>query len=461
MSRTTLVLGEDTYQQLLTLAASPEEQAMVLIVGRSDDGDMRLLVRDMVVIGDDAIPVRTATELEIRSDGYMPALRRAADMGAGAIFVHTHPDLDPRPSRRDEVVDKLLEPTFRNRTGAPLYGSIVATVADGSLAFTGRWRSGRRWRAIERMWLIGDRLRLLSAADASAPAPPPAIFDRQVQALGPMFQRLLGQLTIAVVGTGGTGSATAEQLVRMGVGRLLLIDDDVVSDTNLTRIHEVTRADVGKPKVDALARRLRSIGTGTEVVPLRGRITELSVARRLRSCDLVFGCTDDERGRAVLTRFAYRYLTPVIDCAVKIGAIDGAINEVIARVTIMLPGHPCLWCRGRIDPERMRQEALADEERAALEAEGYVEGLADADPSVMTFTTLAASLAVSEMTERIVGYAQPPEPPTELLLLMHDRRILRSRVEPDPGSRHVCVRADQWGMGDVDGDTFLGITWAS
>lgn len=164
---------------------------------------------------------------------------------------------------------------------------------------------------------------------------------------------------------------------------------------------------------------------------------------------------------ASLMRFAYRYLTPVIDCAVKIGAIDGAINEVIARVTIMLPGHPCLLCRGRIDPERMRREALADEERAALEAEGYVEGLADADPSVMTFTTLAASLAVSEMTERVVGYAQPPEPPTELLLLMHDRRISRSRIEADSGSRHVCVRSDQWGIGDVDNDTFLGTTWTS
>lgn len=461
MSRTTLVLGEDTYQQLLTLAASPQEQALVLIVGRSDDGDTRLLVRDLVGIEDAAVAVRTSTELEIRSDGYMPALRLAADMGAGALFVHTHPNSDPRRSRRDEVVDKLLEPTFINRTGVSLYGSVVAAVADGSLAFTGRWRSRRRWRAIDRMWIIGDRLRLLSAADASAPAPPPAIFDRQVRAFGPMFQRLLGQLSIAVVGTGGTGSATAEQLARMGVGRLLLIDDDVVSDTNLTRIHEVTRSDVGKPKVEALARRLRSIGTGTEVVPLRGRVTELSVARRLRSCDLVFGCTDDELGRAVLVRLAYRYLAPVIDCAVKIGATDGAITEVIARVTIMLPGHPCLLCRGRIDSERMRLEGLGADERAALEAERYVEGLPDTDPSVMTFTTLAASLAVSEMTERIVGYAQPPEPPTELLALMHDRRILRSRVAPDAGSRHVCVRPDRWGMGDVDDDTFLGTTWAS
>lgn len=59
-------------------------------------------------------------------------------------------------------------------------------------------------------------------------------------------QRSLGALRSGVVGAGGTGSAVTEQLARHGVGDLVMLDDDVVvDDTNLTRIHGSTAADLG------------------------------------------------------------------------------------------------------------------------------------------------------------------------------------------------------------------------
>ena len=455
MSRTTLVMLDGTYDLLLDLASSDVEQAAVLVVGRATSRNPRLLVRELHVVPTGAMDLQTSTDLRIRSEGYVPVLARAAALGAGAIFVHTHPRASPDPSARDADVDRLLEPVFTGRTGVPLYGSLVLTINGGALTFTGRHRTGGRWQSINRVWVVGDRFRLVPAADALDPGPPQVHFDRQVLAFGSDFQRLFRQLTIGVVGAGGTGSPTAEQLTRLGVGRLILFDDDVITHTNLTRIHEVTARDVGRHKVEALARRLTSVGTGTRIVPIVGRITSVEVAKRLRECDVVFGCTDKELGRGVLLRFAYRYLVPVIDCAFIIDNLDGKVRDLIGRVTVMTPGHPCLLCRGRITAERMRIEALPDEERRKLEAEGYVPGLADSDPAVVTFTTLVSSLAVSEMIERIVGYDQPP--PTELLALMHDRRIIRSRISGD--SQHLCVQTQKWAIGDNDCEPYLGMTW--
>ncbi len=264
----------------------------------------------------------------------------------------------------------------------------------------------------------------------------------------------MGRLTVAVVGAGGTGSAAAEQLTRLGVGRLLLIDDDVVSDTNVTRIHEVTAADVGRTKVAALGERLAGVGTGTMIEPIHGRITSVAVAESLRACDVVFGCTDDEAGRGILSRFAYQYRTPVIDLGFLIDSVDGDIRGLHGRITTMLPGIPCLFCRRRISPDRIAREAMGDRELAARVAEGYAPGLPDPDPAVVPYTTMVATLAVSEFIERIVGYDQPP--PSELLVELHDRRISRSPAKPIPG--HWCTDPAIWGQGDTS--PFLGRAWA-
>lgn len=58
---------------------------------------------------------------------------------------------------------------------------------------------------------------------------------------------------MAVIGCGGTGSSVAEQLVRLGVRYLTMIDPDHVSQSNLTRVYGSTASDVGRPKCQVLA----------------------------------------------------------------------------------------------------------------------------------------------------------------------------------------------------------------
>jgi molybdopterin/thiamine biosynthesis adenylyltransferase len=75
-------------------------------------------------------------------------------------------------------------------------------------------------------------------------------FDRQVR-IEEWDQELLEKQSVLVLGIGGLGSTVVINLLRLGVGRLFLVDYDVVDFHNLNRQLLYSRADLGKPKVEA------------------------------------------------------------------------------------------------------------------------------------------------------------------------------------------------------------------
>ena len=147
----------------------------------------------------------------------------------------------------------------------------------------------------------------------------------------------------------------------------------------------------------------------------------------------VFGCTDDNAGRMVLSRLASYLLTPVIDCGVLLSSgPSGLLEGINGRVTVLAPGAACLVCRGRIDQARAATELLTPEERARRLDEGYATALPGTEPAVVTFTTAVAAAAVTELLERLIGFG--PEPvPSELILRLHDREVSANRQAPRAG----------------------------
>ena len=81
----------------------------------------------------------------------------------------------------------------------------------------------------------------------------------------------LAEARALVVGVGGVGSWCAEALVRTGVGKITLVDDDVVAESNVNRQCPATAATIGRPKVEAMAQRIRAINPGCEVVGFQNR----------------------------------------------------------------------------------------------------------------------------------------------------------------------------------------------
>jgi molybdopterin/thiamine biosynthesis adenylyltransferase len=221
--------------------------------------------------------------------------------------------------------------------------------------------------------------------------------DRQIRAIGEMGQGVLSRLLVGVVGLGGTGSAVAEQVVRMGIGEVVLVDPDVLERSNLSRVWGTVDRDYkNQPKkVDVLSRHLKHVRPNAGISSIADTVVRQSVMERLRNCDLVFCCTDNHWSRAVLNRFSHQYLVPLVDMGVRLDARAGSVIAVGGRVTLVGAGLACLRCSNHIDPSRVRAESLPRAEREALAREGYVQGSADPEPAVISLNSTIAGLAVT------------------------------------------------------------------
>jgi molybdopterin/thiamine biosynthesis adenylyltransferase len=454
----TLVLPTWIADEIGARAQEHDEAGAVLLVGlaRTAAG-IRLLGREVHWVPPEAYDGRTSRSLLVRSSGYVDTLARAESTGTVPIWLHTHPGTDAKALRSEEdleVDDQLIE-TFRVRSGADVYASLVVAPAKKLFQFSGFLVDRDSPTPISRTLVVGARWSLLVAEDAEENAKVPDLFDRQIRAFGGDVQRVLSILRVGIVGCGGTGSAVAEQLVRLGIRSFLLIDPDRLTISNVTRVYGSTPADIGRPKVDVASDHLRGIAPSSDVHTIRDTITHEPSAQWLTACDVVFGCTDDNAGRLVLSRLASFYLVPVIDLGVLLSSTDGQLEGIDGRITVLSPGEACLVCRDRVDLARAQAEQLDPDERQALQAEGYAPELAGVEPAVVSYTSLVASLAVAELLERLIGYGPNPEP-SELLIRCHERELsTNSRL---PRQRHYC-HPDAGVLGRGDQKPFLELTW--
>ena len=170
----------------------------------------------------------------------------------------------------------------------------------------------------------------------------------------------------------------------------------------------MTDVDVGSPKVAVMAREIGLMGTGTKVATHRGWVGDMAARDALKSCDVVFGCTDDHDGRLFLNRFAHFYGIPVLDTGLRMVAREGASDyAMVGRVTLVAPGTPCLLCRDIVDPAIAAEEALqrsSPEEYEMQASERYVSGANNPAPAVVTFTTETACMAINELLQGLTGF---------------------------------------------------------
>lgn len=436
--RVTLVVPPAIADQLVDIAAQPVEVGGVLLARYVEAGDQaRLLAREFLPVDPAHYELQAVDELVVRSEGYVPALRRAEERGEVAIWVHTHPGVGSMPvaSTHDLRVDRELSEVFRIRTGHRFYGALILSPGNGGFRFTGHLADEDGRFPIERAWLVGDRFHLIPAADMPISLPR-AEFDRNVRAFGSGIQRALGELKVGVVGCGGTGSAVVEQLARLGVRDFVLLDPKALTSSNVTRVYGTGEADIGVEKATLAHENVVRVAPGAQVETYVGELKSPDIVRRFAGCDVVFGCTDDEAGRVVISRFSTYLMCPVIDCGVLISSGEhGVLEGIDGRVTVLAPGTACLVCRRRIDMQLAAAQFLPESERTQRQAEGYAPALAGVEPAVVTFTTSVAAAAVNELLERMIEFGPTPRP-SEVLLRFHEREISTNRALPR--ERHYC-----------------------
>ena len=167
-----------------------------------------------------------------------------------------------------------------------------------------------------------------------------ARYSRQVlfQEIGEEGQRRLAASSALIVGCGALGCAIAEILVRAGVGRLRIVDRDLVEETNLQRQILFDEADARAlmPKAEAAASKLRAINSLVSVEGIVADLTPDSIARLVPGFDLIVDGTDNFETRFLLNDWSVRESVPWIYGA-AVGAYGVTMN--------VLPGEgPCLTC---------------------------------------------------------------------------------------------------------------------
>lgn len=183
--------------------------------------------------------------------------------------------------------------------------------------------------------------RVTSAVPPAPPASlPPDRFDRQRRfaPIGAQGQERLAAAHVAILGVGALGSACAESLVRAGVGRLRLIDRDLVEWSNLHRQGLYTAADAqaGLPKAVAAQARLQAIDPSVRIEAIVTEARAASLPGLIAGVDLVLDGTDTFATRHLLNEACMRACLPWI-----YGACVGAYG---CSMPIVRGRTPCLRC---------------------------------------------------------------------------------------------------------------------
>ncbi len=147
--------------------------------------------------------------------------------------------------------------------------------------------------------------------------------------LGAEAMERLRAAHVIVFGLGGVGSWCAEALARSGVGRLTLVDEDSVAESNLNRQVCALGSTIGRPKAEVMAERLRDITPDAEIIPVTARY-EASSRGRFFPGDYAYvaDCIDLVSCKLDLIEAALEGGTPIISALGTGNKLDASRFEV-------------------------------------------------------------------------------------------------------------------------------------
>lgn len=153
---------------------------------------------------------------------------------------------------------------------------------------------------------------------------------------GEAGQTALVASRVLVVGAGGLGAAVIPYLAAAGVGRLGIVDDDVVELSNLQRQVIHTQDGVGTPKTESAAAAVTRLNSHVDVVTHRERVTSATVLALVADYDVVVDGSDN---------FTTRYVLNDACVALGVPLVWASISEFAGQLGVVIPGEgPCYRC---------------------------------------------------------------------------------------------------------------------
>lgn len=390
-------------QQHLFPGDGQEAVAIVLCGRHEQEGISLLLSYKLECIPHDACE-RDEQFVNWKTERINPLLEEAAKGDMAVLKIHSHPGGSPKFSETDNQSDRNLFPAvFGWAESDKVHGSAVM-LPDGKV-FGRVFTFEMEEFPFSQVSVAGDVIETWRPEEVLQDD---SFALRTRQAFGEKTYSKLKNLKVGIVGCSGTGSPVIEQLVRLGVGELVLVDPDQLEEKNLNRILNSTRKDAleGKLKTDMLAERIRGFDLGTKISTYSCNLyNSKGVLRELILCDVVFGCMDSVDGRHLLNQLANFYHIPYFDIGVKLVADGkGGVNAIVGSVHYLQPGKSSLLSRGLYTPDQLAAESLKrtnPEQYHELLKEGYISGANVESPAVISINMQISSMAVNEFLNRI------------------------------------------------------------
>ena len=163
-------------------------------------------------------------------------------------------------------------------------------------------------------------------------------YNRQLKipGFGEESQKKLKASHVVVVGMGGLGCASATYLTAAGIGRITIIDFDVVELSNLNRQVLYWEEEIGEKKVFVAQRKLSKLNPRAEIIPVSATVEQDNISQLLTGAQVVLDGLDHFSTRLIVNSACVRH---------KIPFIYGGVSRFRGRVTTILPGETaCLAC---------------------------------------------------------------------------------------------------------------------
>lgn len=381
------------------------EAIAVALCGRhKTDGSIRLLTHKILPIPYDRCEIRNPGYVKWSTEMIVPLLVEAQKYKFSLITIHSHPTGFNSFSSIDDACDlDLCESFYGWVDDEGPHGSAVM-LPDGSI-FGRVWNFDKSFTSFDSIKLVGDDLKFWTPKKKE-------VFEqfskRTLQVFGEKTTSLLKDLKIAVIGASGTGSVVIEQLFRLGVGELILVDPDIVEEKNLNRILNTKRTDAiqVKYKVNVLKDFIDSAGINTKVKAFNENLyNSRQVLNEVIDCDVIFGCVDSIDGRHLINQISTFYLIPYFDVGVYLNSDGkGGIDVIYSVVQYLKPGGSSLLSRNFYTSEELRSAGLfrnSQSEYHHMKRIGYIADLQIDNPTVITINMQAATFCVNEFLARI------------------------------------------------------------
>ncbi|MDA5641317.1 MULTISPECIES: ThiF family adenylyltransferase [Agrobacterium] len=410
MPERTLAMAGVTHAILKAhLLSDGNEAAAILICAPSRGPRQRLVVRQVLLVPHEACPVRKPDAIVWPGAYIEDAIDIAEPEGLVIILLHSHPGGWLQFSRIDNESDTRVVPGLFEAFGY-CHGSAIMT-PEGAIRAR-LYASDMTSQPVDLVTIAGDDIsywwndRIVNGVPAGRP----------LAFTGTMTEEL-SRLSAAVIGVSGTGSISAEQVARLGFGSVILVDQDKIEKKNLNRILNSTLADAeqARPKVEMFSDAIAAHRGDRVAVSIADTLGTRKAIEAVGQCDVIFCCVDSKEGRQYADLIAAAFLIPLFDVGVTIPTFldEGkvAIADVSGRIDYVQPGGSTLSDRGVYTQESLRAEYLQRTDPAAFQDElaaGYIKGIHEEAPSVITLNMRAASALVNEFIARAYPYRQEP-----------------------------------------------------